>query len=205
MAKYFAMKDMATEAYSQYERQTWKNILSFGDSAYECDALRDVAFRRVAPKDKNERLRAKCLLLPTCPSVSELALRLRFHRVVLQAYVEFDGDFDLDLTAANDPLSEIGKALGMAELASLPWLSHAWGLEKAPQDKDADFALAAVKAMVQEYCEKQRTHVPQRPSTPTTSAGSLPRSNAGDTESLSSALSTDSPPESRSSKKLLHF
>jgi hypothetical protein len=203
LAKYFAMKDVASKAYSQYEHQTWKNILSFGDSAYECDALRDVAFRRVPPKHKDERLRAKCLLLPTCPSVSELALRLRFHREVLQAYVEFDGDFDLDLTAANDPLSEIGKALSMPELASLPWLSHAWGIERAPQEKDAEFAIAAVKAIVEEHCAKNQMTI--RTGTPTTTAGTLPPSNAGDTESLSSLLSTDSPPESRPSKKLLHF
>jgi hypothetical protein len=166
MAKYFAMKDAAMEFYSQYEYQTWKNILSFGDSTYECDALKDLAFRRVPPRGKEERLRAKCLLLPTSPSVSELTLRLRFHKLLLKTYVDVDRDFDLDLTAATDPLSEIGKALDLPRLASLPWLSHAWGLEKAPQQKKAELSLAALAEILEERDRRK----PSRPMTPSTQA-----------------------------------
>lgn len=191
MAKYFAMKDKVTEFYSQYKQQTWKNILSFGDSAYECDALKDVAFRRVPPAEKTERLRAKCLLLPTCPSVTELALRLRFHKIMLKTYVDFDGDFDLDLTLRSHPLAEIGNALGLPRLASLPWLSHAWGLEKEPAAKDAEIALAAVEEIV-EHHERKRARSPG--TTTTTTMQSIPTPSTEDSESEESTSSCGSHP-----------
>jgi hypothetical protein len=148
LAKYAAMKEQVSQFYSQYEQQTWKNILSFGDSYYEYDALRDVAFRRVPPSTKEERLRAKCILWPTSPSVSELALRFRLHEATIQAYVDFDGDVNLDLKQEADPLQAIGKAINLPGLGSVPWLGHAWGLEESPSRNNVERSLSVVRSIV---------------------------------------------------------
>merc|ERR1719188_912525 len=89
--KYVAMETKLTEFYSTYEGQTWKNVLSFGDMPYEYNAIQDVTFRHKAPPGKQENVRTKCFLWQSAPGVSETALRLRFHKTVLPAYVHFDG------------------------------------------------------------------------------------------------------------------
>jgi hypothetical protein len=130
MAKYEAMKSEAQEFYSLYTGQSWKNILSIGDMSYEHDALQELSFKRSGPS--HERLRTKAIILPTEPTISELTLRLSFSRVMLCAYVHFDGDFDIDLTTAREPLQAIADALHLPVLAQLPFSKHAWGLESAP-------------------------------------------------------------------------
>ncbi|CAE8597433.1 unnamed protein product [Polarella glacialis] len=126
LAKFIAMRQEVTDFYSQYPKQTWKNVLSLGDMPYEHDAVQELAYRRVTPKGKRERLRTKSIILPSGPSMSEILLRLHFCGAMLAAYVQFDGDFDLDLRA-NDPLASIGEALNLSALAALPFSRHAWG------------------------------------------------------------------------------
>mmetsp|Transcript_90440 Transcript_90440/g.193933 ORF Transcript_90440/g.193933 Transcript_90440/m.193933 type:complete len:381 (+) Transcript_90440:168-1310(+) len=135
MAKYRAMKEVAVAFYSQYPEQSWKNILSIGDMQYERDAVKEVTFKR-NPAFK-ERVRTKTLVLPTSPTLTEITLRLRFSRLMLPAYVHFDGDFDLDLSRAEDPLEAIAEALRIPELAAVPFSRHAWG--RGPlQQKDVE-------------------------------------------------------------------
>lgn len=149
MAKYAAVKQEAHAFYSQYPGQSWKNILSLGDMSYERDAVHELTFRRT-PLGK-EQVRTKTLILPTAPSLSEIALRMQFSRLMLPAYVRFDGDFDLDLREARDPLEEIGKALRMPQLAELPLSRHAWGLVPPPtqeEEEEVAEALAEVALAV---------------------------------------------------------
>jgi len=138
-AKLAAMRQVATRFYSSYPNQSWKNILSLGDMKYEHEAVQRLSFSRKCTA--NERLRTKAILLPGAPSLSELALRLQFSKLMLPAYVHFNGDFDLDLRSASDPLREIAKALGIPQLGDLPFPRHAWGRTPVPEDNVAAAAL----------------------------------------------------------------
>eukprot|EP00418_Pyrodinium_bahamense_P010785 CAMPEP_0179109302 /NCGR_PEP_ID=MMETSP0796-20121207/50958_1 /TAXON_ID=73915 /ORGANISM="Pyrodinium bahamense, Strain pbaha01" /LENGTH=353 /DNA_ID=CAMNT_0020807405 /DNA_START=54 /DNA_END=1115 /DNA_ORIENTATION=- len=133
MAKYAAMKDETERFYSKYKGQSWKNIISMGDMHYERLALQEVTFRRQGPP--KERVRTKTMVLPTSPSLSELALRLQFLQITLLAHVRFNGDFDMDLGIASDPLQAISDALQMPELGTLSFSRHAWGLAPPPSDR----------------------------------------------------------------------
>lgn len=112
-AKFFAMRREAKDFYSQYPEQTWKNILSIGDAKYEHDASQDLAFHRKGPD--RERLRMKSLITPVCPTISDLTYRLRLANLLWRAYVNFDGDLDLDMNTP-DRLQAIADALDMPEL-----------------------------------------------------------------------------------------
>jgi len=157
-SKYVAMKDKVTEFYSKYSGQTWKNILSFGDMPYEYHAVQDVTFRRKPPRAKREKIRTKSFLLPSNPTASAIALRLRFHEAVLPFYVQYDGDISLDLTRESDPLEAIGKALDLPELSPFsafsplpltsPLQDHQWGLGRKPSKEEVQSELAMVKQMV---------------------------------------------------------
>mmetsp|Transcript_21748 Transcript_21748/g.47510 ORF Transcript_21748/g.47510 Transcript_21748/m.47510 type:complete len:339 (+) Transcript_21748:63-1079(+) len=112
-AKFTAMQKEAKRFYSQYPEQTWKNILSIGDAKYEHDAAQDLAFRRRAPE--RERLRLKALITPACPRINDLTYRLRLATILWPAYVNFDGDLDLDMNTP-ERLQAIADALDMPEL-----------------------------------------------------------------------------------------
>jgi len=146
-AKYYAMKKETEAFYSKYPWQTWKNILSLGDMEYEHDAVQEVAFKRVA-KQMHERIRTKAIVLPTEPSISEITSRLRFSLHMLPAYVSFDGDIDLDLRHASDPLAAIAEALGMAALCDLHFSRHAWGREYTPAAEDESKMLTSLAMVI---------------------------------------------------------
>ncbi|CAE8612192.1 unnamed protein product [Polarella glacialis] len=129
LAKFIAMRKEVTDFYSKYPRQTWKNILSLGDMPYEKDAIQEVAHRRVAPRGRPETLRTKAIVVPRAPFMGEIAHRLRLGRVLLAAYVQYDGDIDLDLQRSPDPMACLGRALNIDALARLPMSRHAWGSE----------------------------------------------------------------------------
>jgi len=149
MAKYRAMKQATEAFYSSYLGQSWKNIISIGDMPFERDAVHEVCFKR--NPIRKECLRTKAIILPTAPSLTEITLRLRFSRVMLPAYVHFDGDFDLDLSCADDPLQAIADALHMPQLAAVPFSRHAWGRVPLQQkDREVSEALADLAYTVHE-------------------------------------------------------
>jgi hypothetical protein len=115
-AKYAAMRQEAKDFYSQYAEQTWKNILSVGDSKYEHDAAQDLAFRRRAPA--RESLRVKAIVTPLSPTIRDLAYRLRLATLLWPAYVNFDGDLDLNMNTP-EQLYAIADSLCMPELRGL--------------------------------------------------------------------------------------
>lgn len=136
-AKYLAMKAVASEFYSQYTGQSWKNLISLGDMRYEHDAMQELTFRRMLGSiDRKEKIRTKTIILPSEPTLSEITLRLRFSRHMLKAYVKFNGDLDLDLEKVDDPVLAIAEALGIEQLASVSFSRHAWGRRSTPPDWD---------------------------------------------------------------------
>jgi len=112
-AKYNAMRQQAKSFYSQYADQTWKNIISVGDAAYEHDALQDVAFHRKSPAREN--IRVKTLLTPGQPTLVELISRMKLAIVLFPAYVYHDGDIDLDMNTP-ERMQAIADALDMPEM-----------------------------------------------------------------------------------------
>lgn len=147
-AKLAAMRTEATNFYSRYPKQSWKNILSLGDMKYEYDALQELAHSRQSVG--RERLNTKAILLPRKPSLSELTLRLKFSCLMLPVYVKYNGNIDLDLRTAVDPLQAIARAVGMPQLGDVPFPRHAWGRTPMPDGQVADEALDEVAVAVHE-------------------------------------------------------
>jgi len=152
-AKLAAMRHEATQFYSRYPQQTWKNILSLGDMKYEHDAVLELAMGRLSMT--RERLRTKAILLPRGPTLSELTLRLQFSKLMLPAYVRYNGDFHLDLRSAADPLQAIARAVGMPELGALHFPRHAWGRTAIPKDEVAVEALDELAVTVHDLLTQE--------------------------------------------------
>merc|ERR1719265_3034654 len=96
---------------------------------FERNATRDVTF-----KHGTDNCRTKTILVPAGPSLSEITLRLRFSRLMLPEYVRFDGNIDLNLQEAQDPLEAIATALNMKDLMKVNLSRHAWGRTKEPKE-----------------------------------------------------------------------
>lgn len=77
--------------YSQYERQSWKNIVSVGDAPHEREALTRVA--KFAPT--SAKCRSKSVKLVLRPSIEQLTKELQMLRENLGEIVFHDGDLDL--------------------------------------------------------------------------------------------------------------
>merc|ERR1719229_2167706 len=66
--------------YSRYQHQSWKNVISIGDSIFERDALRKVVLSRPQVKKK---CRTKTLKLFDDPEIEELIAQVRVVHDVL--------------------------------------------------------------------------------------------------------------------------
>lgn len=135
-AKYQAMKIEAMKFYSRYPGQTWKNIISFGDMKHERDAVHQLS--SYLASQPGQRLRTKALMLPREPKIGELTLGLGLSRMMLPAYVRYDGNIDLDLTSTN-PMQTISEALNIPQLSKL----------KFPDEEDFEHVLDEVAVIVQ--------------------------------------------------------
>mmetsp|Transcript_59558 Transcript_59558/g.103890 ORF Transcript_59558/g.103890 Transcript_59558/m.103890 type:complete len:333 (-) Transcript_59558:31-1029(-) len=109
-AKFHAMQREATEFYSQYPGQTWKNIICVGDAEYEHFAAQDLAFRRRGPD--HEKLRLKCIITPEAPLLRDMIYRLSITTLLWPSYVAHDGDMDVDMNTPQQ-LGAVAQALGM--------------------------------------------------------------------------------------------
>jgi hypothetical protein len=80
--------------YSRYQHQSWKNVISVGDSIFERDAV-----RRVVPQRPNakKKCRTKTLKLFDDPEIDDLISQVRVVREVLCTMVQYDGDLDIEL------------------------------------------------------------------------------------------------------------
>jgi len=127
LLKGFAISDAIEKFYSQYEGQSWKNVISIGDSIFERYGLiaastaymqgrrlsvmgpappyapfQDSAWQKVDSDDHIIRLRVKCCKLVDCPDADELAIELDTLTKWLKLMVNFDSCFDLSLEDIED-------------------------------------------------------------------------------------------------------
>jgi len=121
-----AISEAVEKFYSQYEGQSWKNILSIGDSSFERYGLlaatraymlgesltaasegavwsptEEGCWQKVE-KGHVKRLRAKCCKLVDQPDSAELTVELDMLSKWLKDMVHLDAGFDLDLEAVED-------------------------------------------------------------------------------------------------------
>lgn len=146
-AKQAAMRQEAKEFYSRYPGQTWKNVLSIGDMAYEHVAVQEVTFRRASPA--RERLRTKAITVPTSPSLGVITCRLHCFQYLLQAWVRFDGDLSVNLEEVPDPLDALAQAMQMPKIRTLIPMGYAWGRGPAPSDEEHAAMLQELSRLVQ--------------------------------------------------------
>jgi len=80
--------------YSRYSHQSWKNVISIGDSIFERDALRRVILQRPQTRKK---CRTKTLKLFDDPEIEELVAQVRVVHDVLGMMVQYDGELDIEI------------------------------------------------------------------------------------------------------------
>ncbi|CAE8637615.1 unnamed protein product [Polarella glacialis] len=80
--------------YSRYAHQSWKNVISIGDSIFERDAVRRVVVQR---PDQKKKCRTKTLKLFDDPEIEELIAQVKVVQDVLNVMVQYDGDLDIEI------------------------------------------------------------------------------------------------------------
>jgi len=80
--------------YSQYERQSWKNVVSIGDSIFERDAVRQVVLHRPSAQ---KPCRTKTAKLLDEPDIFELIAQVRVIHDALGMMVQHDGPLDVEI------------------------------------------------------------------------------------------------------------
>lgn len=106
------------EFYSQYDGQSWKNVISIGDSDFERlgtmlatkDYMAQTGIQRADNSDNCAvvddhvyKVRTKTLKMVDQPSIDELNTQLGLLRTWLPLMIKLDSDFDLNLNNAADP------------------------------------------------------------------------------------------------------
>uniref|UniRef100_A0A7S4RIE9 Uncharacterized protein n=1 Tax=Alexandrium monilatum TaxID=311494 RepID=A0A7S4RIE9_9DINO len=94
--------------YSRYSHQSWKNVVSIGDSVFERDATQQVVMKRPCAK---KRCRAKTVKMFDDPTIEELIAQVRLLDELLGALVKYDGDLNIEIDMGD--LQEAG-LLGIA-------------------------------------------------------------------------------------------
>lgn len=92
--KEVAFEQEITGFYSRYTHQSWKNVISIGDSIFERDAVRKVVLQRPNQKKK---CRTKTLKLFDDPEIDELVRQVRVVHDVLEMMVQYDGELDIEI------------------------------------------------------------------------------------------------------------
>lgn len=110
-AKTVAMEGEVKAFYSQYPKQSWKNLISIGDGSYEHDAIQEITFVHAQPLHK--KLRTKAIKLSDTPNCSELERQLQTLKTYLSTIVQFNGDLDVEF-------GRHGDEKGLAEALQLP-------------------------------------------------------------------------------------
>ncbi|CAK0904836.1 unnamed protein product, partial [Prorocentrum cordatum] len=93
--KEVAFEQETSGFYSRYQHQSWKNVISVGDSVFERDAVKRVVPNRTVTKKK---CRTKTLKLFDDPGMDDLIAQVRVVRDVLCSMVQYDGDLDIELS-----------------------------------------------------------------------------------------------------------
>merc|ERR1719215_333746 len=92
--KEVAFKQELDGFYNQYAHQSWKNVISIGDSIFERDAVRRVVLNRPSAKRKCRTKTAKLLDEPT---IEELIAQVRVIHDALGLMVQYDGNLDIEI------------------------------------------------------------------------------------------------------------
>jgi len=92
--KELAFEQEITGFYSRYQHQSWKNIISIGDSIFERDAVRRVVVNRPNSKKK---CRTKTAKLLEEPEIEELIAQVRVIHDALGLMVQYDGNLDIEI------------------------------------------------------------------------------------------------------------
>jgi len=80
--------------YSRYEHQSWKNVISIGDSVFERDAVKRVVVNRPSVEKK---CRTKTTKLLDEPAIDELIAEVRVVHDVLGLMVQYDGNLEIEI------------------------------------------------------------------------------------------------------------
>jgi len=83
-----------TGFYSRYQHQSWKNVISIGDSIFERDAVRRVVLNR---PDAKKKCRTKTAKLLDEPEIDELVAQVQVIHDALQLMVQYDGNLDIEI------------------------------------------------------------------------------------------------------------
>jgi hypothetical protein len=94
--KEVAFEKEIADFYSRYQHQSWKNVISIGDSAWEREAARKVVPLRPTLEQK---CRTKTVKLFGEPGIEDLTKQVRVIRKIIEAIVQHDGDLDIELGA----------------------------------------------------------------------------------------------------------
>jgi hypothetical protein len=92
--KELAFEQEITGFYSRYNHQSWKNVISIGDSIFERDAVRRVVLNRPTAKKK---CRTKTAKLLDEPEIDELIAQVRVVHDALGLMVQYDGNLDIEI------------------------------------------------------------------------------------------------------------
>lgn len=92
--KEMAFEQEITGFYSRYAHQSWKNVISIGDSIFERDAVRRVVLNRPSAKKK---CRTKTAKLLDEPEMHELIAQVKVIHDALGLMVQYDGNLDIEI------------------------------------------------------------------------------------------------------------
>lgn len=92
--KELAFEQEITGFYSRYQHQSWKNVISIGDSIFERDAVRRVVCNRPSAQKK---CRTKTAKLLDEPEIDELIAQVRVIHDALGLMVQYDGNLDIEI------------------------------------------------------------------------------------------------------------
>jgi len=92
--KELAFEQEITGFYLRYDAQSWKNVISIGDSIFERDAVRRVVVNRPSAKKK---CRTKTAKLLDEPEVDELIAQVKVIHDALGLMVQYDGNLDIEI------------------------------------------------------------------------------------------------------------
>lgn len=133
MAKFNAMRSEARAFYRRGQGHALTNVLNFGDMQYEHEAVRELGHSR---RSAHDQCRIKSVLLPACPTITGLILRLRLETRLLPAFVSYDGSCYLNLQTCTDPFGEISNALKMPELLETNVPRLVWDRSESEEDPE---------------------------------------------------------------------
>lgn len=89
-----AFREELRNFYTRYENQSWKNVISVGDSVFERNALRHVITSRPS---KNRRCRTKTAKMLDEPTIEELIKQVKVVHDGISLIVKYDGNLDIEL------------------------------------------------------------------------------------------------------------